>query len=118
MARQHHNELAALAADIRLAHEAARRSALETAEHVMQAGHKLIEAKAMLPHGSWSTWLREHCDLSERTARRYMQVARSGLETATVADFGPDRRTLAAGRRRLDCTDVRDVSRSPALGRC
>lgn len=80
MARQHHNELAALAADIRLAHEAARRSALETAEHVMQAGHKLIEAKAMLPHGSWSTWLREHCDLSERTARRYMQVARSGLK--------------------------------------
>jgi hypothetical protein len=41
-----------------------------------------------MDHGGWMPWLREHCALAERTARLYMQVARSGLKSATVADLG------------------------------
>ena len=82
------NRLSALAADIRAAHSAIKRTTLETAERTVAAGHMLIEAKAALPHGAWDEWLATHAGLSARTARRYMQIARSGLETATVADLG------------------------------
>ena len=82
------NRLTVLAADIQAAHSDIKRSALEAAERTVAAGHMLIEAKAALPHGAWDEWLTAHAGLSARTARRYMQIARSGLETATVADLG------------------------------
>ena len=47
-------------------------------------------------HGEWQTGLRENCGLSERTAQRYMQLARSGLKSATVAHLG--RQTTADAR--------------------
>lgn len=82
------NRLSVLAADILAAHSAIKRTTLETAERAVAAGHMLIEAKTAMPHGAWDDWLRDHAGLSARTARRYMQIARSGLETATVADLG------------------------------
>jgi hypothetical protein len=52
---------------------------LEAARNVVgkaiQAGLLLKQAKAKLAHGEWLSWLKGHCELSERTAHRYMQLA-------------------------------------------
>jgi hypothetical protein len=48
----------------------------------------LIEAKTLVDHGQWLPWLRENCALAERTAQLYMKIAKSGLESAMVADLG------------------------------
>ncbi len=29
-------------------------------------GEALIEAKGLVAHGAWLSWLKDHCDLSER----------------------------------------------------
>lgn len=83
-----HNRLEALAADIRIAHDESRTAAEQAAERAIAAGHALLEAKDLVPHGGWSEWLEQNVGFSERTARRYMQLAKSGLKTATVADLG------------------------------
>jgi hypothetical protein len=48
----------------------------------------LIEAKALLKHGEWLPWLKEHVGFSDRTAQLYMKIVRMGFESATVADLG------------------------------
>lgn len=82
-----HNQLATLAADIRLAAAASRRAAADAIAAAIQAGAKLIEAKALLPHGEWLPWLRDHAAISERSARDYMRLARSGLDIGSAADL-------------------------------
>jgi hypothetical protein len=88
MSQAGHNRLEALAGDIRQAHAESRASAEQAAERAIAAGHALIEAKDLVQHGEWASWLEKNAGFSERTARRYMQLARSGLKTATVADLG------------------------------
>jgi hypothetical protein len=83
-----HNRLATLAASIRALDAAIRRSAEQIAREAVEAGKLLIEAKGLLRHGEWLPWLREHVAMSERTATRYMRLARSGLEIGHVADLG------------------------------
>jgi Protein of unknown function (DUF3102) len=53
----------------------------------IQAGSKLIEAKALLPHGEWLPWLRDHVGISDRRASDYMRLARSGLQIGSAADL-------------------------------
>jgi hypothetical protein len=54
------------------------------------AGELLIEAKALVGHGQWLPWLREHCDMPERTAQLYMRLAnnKDDLKNRNVADLG------------------------------
>ena len=69
--------LQALAAQITAAHADACRAAQSAIAHARRAGGFLIEAKAGLGHGSWLSWLAEHCPtIAERTAQAYMRVAR------------------------------------------
>ena len=69
--------LLVLAAQITNAHEDACRAAQSAIAHARRAGNLLIEAKAGLEHGSWLSWLGEHCSaIPERTAQAYMRVAR------------------------------------------
>jgi len=82
------NRLAALADDIRALHRAIGRNAEQMARDAIEAGHYLIEAKALLSHGEWEPWLRDNVALPARTARRYMRIASSGLEIGHVADLG------------------------------
>lgn len=82
------NRLPTLAADIRAAHGGVLDAAKTAAERSIDAGRALTEAKALVPHGGWRTWLRDHCGLPERTAQLYMAIARTGLDSATVADLG------------------------------
>jgi Protein of unknown function (DUF3102) len=82
------NRLPVLAAEIRRAHADVQEAAKTAAEHAITAGHALIEAKELVKHGEWLPWLKEHCALAERTAQLYMKIAKSGLNSATVADLG------------------------------
>jgi Protein of unknown function (DUF3102) len=74
--------------EIKEADKLARRSAEQMAAAAIHAGHKLIEAKGLVGHDNWLPWLKEHCQLSEHTAQRYMRIATSGIKSDTVADFG------------------------------
>jgi Protein of unknown function (DUF3102) len=44
--------------------------------HAMDVGDLLIEAKRRVEHGNFEAWLSTHCQLSFRTARRYMAMAK------------------------------------------
>jgi hypothetical protein len=82
------NRLPILASEIRQAHADVQEAAQTAAERAIAAGHKLIEARALVEHGAWLPWLREHCALADRTAQLYMQLARRGVKSATVAVLG------------------------------
>ena len=75
------NSLTDLAARIRAEHDAAGDAIKRGVEHAIAAGALLIEAKAQLRHGQWSPWLKQHCGLSERSAQRYMRIARHKTNT-------------------------------------
>jgi len=43
----------------------------------IEAGNALIDAKRQVGHGNWLKWLKENCELSDRTAEVYMTCARN-----------------------------------------
>jgi hypothetical protein len=95
------NRLPILAANIPRAHADVFAAAKTAAEHTINAGHALIEARGLLKHGEWLPWLSEHCALAERTAQLYMQIAKSGQTPARLnAEMivGRDRGGGAEGR--------------------
>jgi hypothetical protein len=82
------NCLPVLAAEFRRAHADVQDAVKTAADRAITAGQALIEAKSLIKHGEWLPWLREHCALAERTAQLYMKIAKSGMDSATVADLG------------------------------
>ncbi|WP_375308393.1 DUF3102 domain-containing protein [Bradyrhizobium sp. A11] len=66
-----------LAATIRHEHEAAAEAVRRGLNHAIAAGQLLNEAKVLLRHGEWLPWLRDHCAISDRTARLYMSLAKN-----------------------------------------
>lgn len=60
----------------------------ELARNIVDIGLRLIEAKAMLPHGEWLPWLEEQVRFSEKSAQNYMRVAREFPNPQLVADLG------------------------------
>lgn len=59
------------------------------AQSILEIGNLLIEAKAKLPrHGQWLDWLSDRVDISERTAERYMQLAREFSNPTALSDLG------------------------------
>ncbi|MCF6100352.1 DUF3102 domain-containing protein [Mesorhizobium muleiense] len=82
------NRLPVLAAEIRRAHADVQEAAKTAAQCAIDAGHALIEAKALVKHGEWLPWLREQCALAERTAQLYMKIAKSGNPPEIVAALG------------------------------
>jgi hypothetical protein len=69
------NWLAALRDNLRDTHAAVKAAIKDSLRHAMAAGDILVEAKGGLKHGEWLPWLRS-AGLSERTAQRYMRIAR------------------------------------------
>lgn len=55
---------------------------------IIEIGRRLNEAKAQLRHGEWLPWLREKVDISERSARDFMRIAREYSKSAEIADLG------------------------------
>jgi hypothetical protein len=59
-----------------------------TAEDVITIGQTLLAVKDLLPHGMFLPWVSAEFDMSERAARRFMEVASAyGSKSATVADL-------------------------------
>lgn len=54
--------------------------ARKTAVCMLEMGDKLIEAKSIVPHGQWEVWLKNNVELSTRTARNLMTIARAFSE--------------------------------------
>jgi DNA modification methylase len=68
-------------------------------EHALAAGDLLIEAQSLMPYGEWGRWLGENCSLSERSAYRYMRLARNRPKLEQFCHSGgtdPDELTLRA----------------------
>jgi phage N-6-adenine-methyltransferase len=72
----------ALAARIQAAHEAAQSAMRSAVSYAFEAGKLLMEAKKLVGHGNWESWVRESCGFSERTAQGYMRLARLDPEKA------------------------------------
>jgi Protein of unknown function (DUF3102) len=87
------NSLTDLAVRIRQEHEASAGAIERGAQHAMNAGDLLIEAKAQLKHGQRLPWLRDHCSMSERTAQLYMRMAKARPEV----EANPRRPLRSAG---------------------
>ena len=57
-------------------------------EAILTIGRCLIEAKDMLPHGEWTTWLVDRVEFSERSAQRIMRLAREWSNPTALSDLG------------------------------
>lgn len=57
-------------------------------EAILTIGRCLNEAKDMLSHGEWLPWLNERVELSERTAQKFMRLAREWSNPSALADLG------------------------------
>ena len=42
----------------------------------IEIGKRLLEAKSLVPYGSWGKWLEDNVDYSERTAQKLMRIAK------------------------------------------
>lgn len=56
-------------------HAAAMSTAAEALKYAIECGHALSEAKAELGHGNWEKWLEANCEMTSRTASRWMKIA-------------------------------------------
>jgi hypothetical protein len=81
------NRLPVLRAAASEAHRDVGRYLHRAAERALEAGVALVEAKGLVGHGQWSPWLAE-AGIPARSASRYMALARSGMNSAIVADIG------------------------------
>ncbi len=98
--REGGNRLAHLQAEAAEHYCRHKRASTEAIAAYLAGGAALIEAKAALKHGEWLPWLAE-TGIPERTARRMMRIARTGLKSATVADLGGVEAALALPPKRL-----------------
>ncbi|MCA2552738.1 MAG: DUF3102 domain-containing protein [Microcystis sp. M04BS1] len=53
-----------------------RRIGKKTGQSAVELGLDLLEAKRLCEAGRWTEWLRENFPYSERTAQRFMEIAR------------------------------------------
>jgi hypothetical protein len=77
-----------LAARVKTAHAAVRKSANDIVAQAITAGLALIEARDKLEHGEWLPYLKKKCELSQRTAYDYMLIAANRNKFALGANLG------------------------------
>lgn len=64
--------------------------------HAIEIGNRLIEAKAMVPHGQWGDWLKAEFDYSQSSAQNFMRIADEYGETQ-MGLFGPEAKSQTLG---------------------
>jgi Protein of unknown function (DUF3102) len=84
------NSLAAIAKRVKQYHADRLAASKNILDHAIKAGAELLRAKSQQKHGEWLGWLKDQCELSERSAQDYMRVAahREELKSADTADLG------------------------------
>ena len=60
-------------------------SARITLARAIEIGELLVIAKERVGHGNFEAWVTDHCQLSYRSARRYMTLARDRTEIEAQA---------------------------------
>ena len=70
------DSLVELAHRINAEHTAGETSSKKGLEHFRKAGEALILAKQRCGHGSWLKWLKGNVRFDDRTARRYIALAK------------------------------------------
>ena len=81
------DDLAVLAAEINVAHAQYVRASRRMVMCAHHAGALLLEVKAKLGHGQLGPWLKVHFDGSQRTANRYMRLARAYPDSTRLANL-------------------------------
>ena len=72
--------------------EEAREAKAQITTGFLDLGARLNEAKEMLPHGEWLPWLEREMQFSERTAQKFMQLAREYESNPKLAsDLGSEK---------------------------
>jgi DNA repair exonuclease SbcCD ATPase subunit len=66
----------------------------QTAQNIIEIGKRLIKVKEQLPHGDWGKWLDEKVDFTDRTAQRFIRVARE-FSNATSMSHLPQTKVFA-----------------------
>jgi len=69
------SQLSKLADEINEAHDLCNQAFKYTLSHAINAGEKLIKAKALCGHGNWLDWRRGNIHHSIRTSQTYMKFA-------------------------------------------
>jgi len=64
---------------------------------IIEIGRRLIEAKAQLEHGEWTSWLEEKVQFSVRSAQRFMKLAEGYGESDTVSLLGTRKALVLLG---------------------
>jgi len=77
--------------DIERGNEASRAAGLP---HYRAAGEKMLEAKAQLPHGEFTGWIRRHFNLGGRAARLYMSLAHATKDIEKGTAIPPEQRDI------------------------
>ena len=60
----------------------------QAATNIIEIGHRLIQAKELMPHGEWGKWLEERVDFSQSTAVKFMKVAKEFSNSESVTNLG------------------------------
>jgi DUF3102 family protein len=108
-----------IAREINTEHRRVETHKRNTIQHAIRCGELLLEVKRRVGHGNWLAWVAEHFEASERTARNYMEIAKS----AAVADLSDDAtmrsalRTLASRSQSDEETKREQAATMPANGR-
>ncbi|HET6881506.1 MAG TPA: GIY-YIG nuclease family protein [Pirellulales bacterium] len=76
MADERRKTLKLLARSANLSHRWAAAAAGAAINHMVGAGHSLVQARDLCEEGGWLRWLRKNFEGSIRTAQRYMRIAR------------------------------------------
>jgi hypothetical protein len=71
------NRLPILASTINEHLAAAETATRRGLEHAIAAGILLLEAKELVAHGEWLTWLQANCQIGQRQVQAYMRLARN-----------------------------------------
>jgi hypothetical protein len=70
-------------------HHAVENALGNALEHAMRAGDDLLAMRGLVPPGQWQAYLHANTDISERSARIYIQVAKRRAELSGRASAGP-----------------------------
>ena len=59
-------------------------------ERAWRLGVKLLRAKELLGHGKWMLWVENNLPISDRHARRHMELAQSNPQAKSVAELSEE----------------------------
>ncbi len=68
---------------------------VKAAFYAKEIGEELQTAKSMTPYGQWTSWVKEHCPFSPRTARNYLSIAENWQKiTQSAGNADPSTLTI------------------------